>query len=288
MRCDYCGWINPKGAERCVKCNQILPEEVVEPEAKIEVVEQEPIVRSSSDSRATVIFKNNSHNEVSPNPSSNLICCPECGYPISDDAATECINCGFSLKPAKVESPAPVASSNNAMKQTIMDVNTVISNMEPAPKKVDTKCTIMDVNAVVAPEATDMNRTVMDFGARNSNKNAMKQTILDVSSIEIPQYEPQPSNASTSVCRLHPLENFDGKAKAVQLEQEKVVLNRANLDPENPTIDASEHACLMQKGGEWYIKNLSSSQRVYISSSREIKLESGDIVVIGNKRFIFQ
>lgn len=280
MRCDYCGWNNLDGAERCVKCNQILPEEISEPEVVVEApVQGVEKATPYADPRATVVFQNDiSANNSVENTSSDCFC-PECGYPFGDDGVTECANCGFILKPVEqVSAPATepvVAPANHPMQQTVRDFGAHHSqkSQEASPNTP---------NPVV-----DFKRTIMDAGvATTFNKQAMKQTVRDLNTVDIPQVEPQASQIEEKH-RLLPVDNFDGKSDAIILES-PTTLNRANVDPENPTIDAAGHASIEQRDGEWYIKSISSTQHVYISTSRELKLEQGDIVVLGNKKFIFQ
>lgn len=293
MRCDYCGWNNPDGAERCVKCNQLLPEEMPEPEVAVEAPVQEvEEPKIYADPRATVVFQNSSVVEA---PAENAVSdcfCPECGYPFSSADVTECVNCGFKLKPVE-PAPAPVADvtpvvvpvatpepavapKNNQMQQTVRDFGAYNQQTQATPAQ-----------APIHAPAAEFKRTVMDTGRIvPSKREQMKQTVRDLNAIEIPQIKPQTVQVEEKHCLL-PMENFDGKSEKIALEA-TTTLNRANVDPENPTIDASGHASLVEKDGEWYIKNISKSQHVYISTSREIKLEKGDIVVIGNKKFIFQ
>lgn len=66
-----------------------------------------------------------------------------------------------------------------------------------------------------------------------------------------------------------------------------VILNRSNTDPENLTITSKEQAELTFENGEWYIENKSAQPTTYVLASHRIKLNKGDIIVMGNRMFEF-
>ena len=67
-----------------------------------------------------------------------------------------------------------------------------------------------------------------------------------------------------------------------------IVLNRDNTDPGNNTITSKEQALLTFEDGAWYLEDRSSQQTTYLHVSRKMKLEDGDIVILGNRRFLFK
>ncbi|NDV57875.1 zinc-ribbon domain-containing protein [Bacteroides sp. 519] len=67
-----------------------------------------------------------------------------------------------------------------------------------------------------------------------------------------------------------------------------IILNRANTDPNNNTITSKEQAVLICEGNEWYIEDKSEQQTTFIRAGKKIKLENGDIVVLGNRLFEFK
>ena len=89
-------------------------------------------------------------------------------------------------------------------------------------------------------------------------------------------------------CKLVPMDNFDGLCGEVVLSDRSVVINRASIDPENLTVDESAHASFTCEDGEWFVNNLSKSRTTYVSTDRKVKLSKGDIIIIGNRRYIFQ
>lgn len=71
------------------------------------------------------------------------------------------------------------------------------------------------------------------------------------------------------------------------LEGDRITLNRANTDPANDTIDPSAQALLVNENGQWYIENQSPAATTFVKVTRRMKLEDGDIIVMGNRSFTF-
>ena len=91
-------------------------------------------------------------------------------------------------------------------------------------------------------------------------------------------------------CSLTPVvwENEEGVCTSIQYTGETVVLNRANTDPENHTITSKEQAVLIREGDEWYIEDRSQQRTTFVHAGRRTRLEDGDVVVLGDRRFIFK
>ena len=88
-------------------------------------------------------------------------------------------------------------------------------------------------------------------------------------------------------CKLTPIVN-PGEAKPAPLSfSGTTVLNRGNVDPNNMTITSREQAELTCRDGKWYLKDKSDQQTTFVRKKGEIELEEGDIILIGNKRFVF-
>ena len=107
MRCRNCGWDNPDGSLRCVKCNQPLTPSMAAP---VQRPYQRPAApgpaapgpAQPSPHRMTVL---DVRAGMEP-PKPQLQNCPKCGYPVtrfSDD----CPNCGTVIREAPAPAPAP-------------------------------------------------------------------------------------------------------------------------------------------------------------------------------------
>lgn len=66
-----------------------------------------------------------------------------------------------------------------------------------------------------------------------------------------------------------------------------IVLNRDNTDPYNNTITSKEQAVLTYEKGAWYIEDKSEMQTTYLLISKKMKLEDGAVIMLGDRRFIF-
>ena len=92
MRCKNCGWDNPDGNNKCVKCNALLSD------YENERTPQFGYVADDYNPRVTVV--GNTSNNF--NPQATAIGCIACGYPVRP-VETECPACGHSVTGSKKE-----------------------------------------------------------------------------------------------------------------------------------------------------------------------------------------
>lgn len=71
-------------------------------------------------------------------------------------------------------------------------------------------------------------------------------------------------------------------------EGDNIILNRENTEPKNQSITGKEHALITRENGHWYIENKSKSNTTYLVVGRKFELESGDVIILGNRRFRFE
>lgn len=72
-----------------------------------------------------------------------------------------------------------------------------------------------------------------------------------------------------------------------QYDNGKAILNRDNTEPGNMSITSKEQAEVKYEDGSWYIENRSMAKSTYIIVERKMELQSGDIIILGNRRFRF-
>lgn len=91
-------------------------------------------------------------------------------------------------------------------------------------------------------------------------------------------------------CSLRPLAwaREEINYNPISYSGQTIVLNRANTDPNNQTITSQEQAILYNEGGVWYIENRSSSESTMLRVRKKTRLESGDIIALGNRLFEFK
>ncbi|MBQ9309907.1 MAG: zinc ribbon domain-containing protein [Bacteroidales bacterium] len=69
---------------------------------------------------------------------------------------------------------------------------------------------------------------------------------------------------------------------------ESVELNRNNTDPTNNTITSRVQAEISCDNRVWSIEDKSSQGTTFIQAKRKIALEDGDVIMLGNRKFIFK
>lgn len=101
---------------------------------------------------------------------------------------------------------------------------------------------------------------------------------------------PWMSPQNGTFCTLKPLswENEGIEYNPLSYSGETIILNRANTDPNNQSITSKEQAELTYNNGSWFIEDKSGQKTTYIHAGRKTKLESGDIIILGNRRFEFK
>lgn len=94
--------------------------------------------------------------------------------------------------------------------------------------------------------------------------------------------------APANKCFFEPLtiDSIDSPA-TLHLKGDAHELNRANLDPENPTITSKIQACVTCENGQWYIEDKSGLHTTFIYVGAKTILKDGDIVLMGNRQFVF-
>lgn len=96
--------------------------------------------------------------------------------------------------------------------------------------------------------------------------------------------------ASNKFCTLRPIawEGEDVNYNPITYSGDTIILNRSNTDANNNSITSREQAILTCEEGEWYIENRSDLRTTFIRVNGKIKLNSGDIIVLGNREFEFK
>lgn len=184
------------------------------------------------------------------------VACPKCGYP-TGTGISFCPNCGLEINRNEV--------SGRNVKSTVRDI--------PEDLYVD------DVNAVnVSPE---FKKTVRGDVA------GMKATIRDIPSEMIA--DPCPAPKQTHSFKLVPMDNFDGFVQNVlEFDGKNVTVGQTEISGKEESVPDDVYAAFEFSDGQWQVQDKSGGCAVYVRASRGIRLESGDIVVIGNRRFIFK
>lgn len=96
--------------------------------------------------------------------------------------------------------------------------------------------------------------------------------------------------APQTKCTLTPVkQDSEAEAPAPQLfKGDSHELNRANLDAENMTITSKVQAVLSCEDGQWFIEDKSSQHTTFILANKKTALQDGDVILMGNRQFIFK
>ena len=101
-----------------------------------------------------------------------------------------------------------------------------------------------------------------------------------------PWSRPQGNDGFCQLKRI-PWQNENVNYDPISYSGNEIILNRANTDPNNNSITSKEQAVIVRDGDDWYLEDRSTQQTTLIRAGRPIKLEDGDIIVMGNRMFEF-
>ncbi|MBS1659879.1 MAG: hypothetical protein JST68_02380 [Bacteroidetes bacterium] len=87
---------------------------------------------------------------------------------------------------------------------------------------------------------------------------------------------------------LKDTDEVDEKRRPLSFPGDFASLNRDNLEPDNLTITSKVQAEIKLIDGQWYIENKSGLKTTYIQVLSPIKLNKGDVIIMGNTRFLFE
>lgn len=69
---------------------------------------------------------------------------------------------------------------------------------------------------------------------------------------------------------------------------DKVILNRANIEPQNQTITSKAQAVISKEGDKWYIQDKSDLHTTFVQATHKLEIHTGDVILLGNRKFKFE
>lgn len=271
MRCRNCGWDNQEGNTKCEKCNAPIigtSNNAASENRSTQMTAARPVLREETSQKTSLhnssvedVRKTRREGEIeieSPsakdtadlhNDTTSSTLCPECEYPITG-FMNSCPMCGSNLKTAQP----------NVMAQTVRKDTTT---------RKCTKCAnLIPSNVRFCPECGSPVR---------------QQTIN-------PWAKSQQQQQQQPTCTLTPIPWEDEQLEQTPLKYsgDTIILNRDNTEVDNPSITSLEQAELINEDSKWYILDKSMQQTTFIYAGKKIQIETGDIVVLGNRRFEFK
>ena len=237
---------------RCDNCGWNNPDGLTKCQKCNQELVQTPVQANMTQ---TVMDSSRNHSEVQM---SSQVFCPGCGYPLSE-GVNVCPNCGTA---AVVAEPAPSQYSKTVR---VLPENLVV---EETPVQEVLKATVREI----PQHLLDNTKTV----------RVLPEELLQDDA-------PAPAPAPAPTFRLVPMDNFDGHTPAaLSFSGETVALGRKDIVAGDASISEDVQAAFEFADGQWAVSDKSGKASTYVCSSHRIKLQSGEIVVIGNRRFIFE
>lgn len=187
-----------------------------------------------------------------PSPGAVPKTCPKCGYPVSDDS-TVCPNCDHELQ-------------------------------QPPTLKQGVRC--KSCGADIAADA----KFCPSCGHPANGQSPVPRHIPRPATGTVMGGPVSGPGQANKFCTLRPVawEGEDIDYNPVTYTGDVIILNRSNTDPNNNTITSKEQAALTFEDGGWYIENRSELRTTFIRVGGKVRLNSGDIIVLGNREFEFK
>ena len=276
MRCRNCGWDNPDTQTICEKCNSPLEPTGGNPYQNYsQSAAEQPQSGMRSTVRESSIFGNQAQAGVQVQAAApqqqETATCPTCGYPVAPGAQM-CPACGTPMSNARAAQGFGNQAGPMGVQAGPMGVQAgpMGGKASPMGGKVCRKC------------GSPLPQGVRFCPTCGSPVRQMSGTV--------PAWDsPSMMQGDYGFCTLRPIawarENRD--YQPVSYSGNEIVLNRANTDPNNQTITSQQQAVLTKEADGWYIEDLSASHSTMIRVSRKLKLESGDVICLGNRLFEF-
>lgn len=270
MRCRNCGWENPDTSTCCEKCGAPFDSSPSVQMPVSEPIQSAPIVGTASPLHATIRESEAFSKVINSAQAQQSQECPFCHYPIGPGAIV-CPACGTSI-----------ANMNNNQQSQYDRINAqATENENVMGNKHCTNC-----GELIEPNV----RFCSSCGAQVRDAQIQPQQKLHKPyGGTIASFNGPGNMGMGNFCTLKPIawERERVEYQPVSYTGERIILNRANTDPNNQTITSHEQASLTCNNGIWYLEDLSANHSTMIKVRRPVKLEPGDIIMLGNRLFEF-
>ena len=297
MRCLNCGYNNEPNARVCVKCGKPFNMGGAQPTAmpahqqqqsrptvlNVNAQIQEPMPRPTQLDTASMIGR---MDNITPAPTVAQNC-PACGFPVTRDTAS-CPSCGYPLAQGQQLSQQPMAQPVQPVQQMqpVQPVQPAQQVCQPVQNSLNKVSSTPSFAADL-----DMNMTVVceKCGAEISIANKFCPHCgerVHLSTMPIPRKKSAPlPQCSLSIV---PEEDENIKPTKQVYAGNSIVLNRDNTQPTNRTITSRQQAILTYEDGKWFIENKSDYCTTYVVANRKIELQTGDVIILGDRNFVFE
>lgn len=208
-------------------------------------------------------------------PQGNLTICPRCNYTLRP-GMEECPNCNYRLVPGpKAAAPQgapqqrPAQSARAAAPQSGAIHRPTVTGLPEVSPQGNAGVSAPATGAAPAPQG-------------NQNAPHYRGTVNVYTDAPLPDLSPKFS--------LTPVQKINETVppRPLEFEGQEAILNRANTDPENLSITSRQQASVSRVNGRWVISDLSDQQTTFIHPAKGHELHDGDIILLGNRLFVFK
>ena len=225
--------------------------------------------------------------------------CKNCGWE-NPDNLTRCEKCGTPLSGGAPYQAAPSAAQPQNFNKTVNEAM-VFPEVTPAAQAAPTFHAPVQESGLFCPKCGYPLRAgvhVCPNCHATTTEPEVESGPISKAASPKPQQVAAPVGSGTvnpwvqvavgAKCSLEPVAQ-DGveTPAALELKGEAHELNRANLDPENQTITSKVQANLFYENGQWFIEDKSVQQTTFIHADGKTALKEGDVLLMGNRQFIF-
>ena len=323
MVCKNCGSDNVRGAKSCNSCNFPLPSERVSiKQTPIQQGEPSLLPPPAAPALPPPVQP---PTKAGVKPFVVKRVCPQCRYELIFEAEV-CPMCSFSFGEKTDLAPAAAEINNNMTSPTQEKVTPPLEKpTKPSPPPAVVIPTEPEAGGseieLIKPESfeggkskTDESQMILSKYQMESIPSQSQPELIPSSygkSIRVhskPTTSPFNSNkgkrasiegtidpfrkdhSSLGLAFLKPIpREGEQESDSISLSggDQPLPVNRTSLDPDNNTITSKTQAIFEFRDGGWYLTDKSEQQTTFIRASGTVKLEKGDVILMGNRKFIF-
>lgn len=231
--------------------------------------------------------------------------CKNCGWP-NEDNVTRCVKCNAPLQGSMIDSNrnSSIHSNRDEPLKTTLREPSSSSDSYGSYSSANShesitcpqcgypisagmsKCPVC--HAIISP-SNQTGSNSSDYRRENLNRGESKPNRAN-GFRPGGTINPWATPSEDSFCTLQriPWHNEHVNYDPVSYSGETIILHRSNTDANNNSITSKEQAVITHENGEWYIENKSDLQTTLVRVDRKMKLEDGDVIVLGNRMFEFR
>ena len=236
--------------------------------------------------------------------------CKNCGWE-NPAGLNKCEKCNAPLRGSMIENEGQVSDnheqqndsdSKNSMKSTVRENDYFGDNSNDTPINEMSKCKKCGYEIAPGMNVCPVCGTPTKMSSPEDNigktcpkcgyalQNGARFCANCGHSLRVGTINAWDNPQNNEFCSLKPIQwsNEDADYSPISYSGKVIVLNRSNTDPNNQTITSKEQAVLVREVDSWYIEDRSEQHTTMIRVSKKTKLESGDIIALGNRLFEFK